>query len=227
MSFDLINSGSGAAKDIIISFEQTDDFTTPGTSGDTVISSLGGKAAEKVEIDIEIDPDASSGTSLVPVSLSYYDETGSTEYADDKSISIPISGEAEFVIGVEDLENMYYGMTGTVVVSIANKGNGVARYMTLYAKSDYGEQEIYVGDLDPDDYDTIEVTQKIVDGAGSYPLEITLEYKDIYNKEFTSSKTLTITPSSAPIRWTMIGGAVFVLLIAGFWLYRKRKKKKR
>jgi hypothetical protein len=169
LSFSIRNSGEGAAKDLKITLEQSDIFVTPSSSGEVVISDLEPLESKEVTIPIIINPDVSIGVYSIPVKITYYDETRSANYSETKNIGLTVSGEAEFVITASN-ENLYSNMVSDLEISIANSGTSSAQYLTATVTSDYGSEEIYIGTLDPDDYETIKVTQNLLEVSREYPV---------------------------------------------------------
>ncbi len=222
ISFYLKNSGEGAAKDLKITLEQGDVFTTPSSSGEVVISILEPSKSKKVSIPITINPDTSIGVYSIPVKLSYYDETRSTSYSETKNIGLTVSGKAEFVI-TANTENLFSNSIGELEISIANSGTSSAQYLTAKISSDYGSEEIYVGTLDPDDYETIKVYQDLVDVSKEYPVKVFLKYRDEFNNEHTFEKILTVKPK--PKTPDIFLGVIIVIgvVVLFFLIYKRRK----
>ncbi len=187
LSFEITNYGSGPAQDITVTLNQTDDkFITPGSSGESHLTTIGAGESKKVEFIITLDPDADVGTDSIPVILEYYDESSSDLITKTKDIGLTIGGEVQLITTIES------SMGSTAKVTITNIGTGSAEYLLISASSPYSTKEIYIGSLESDDYETIEIEQF---GAGStYPLTLNLSYKDKYNNEFSEIRTVNITP---------------------------------
>ena len=151
LNFDLANNGDGAANDISVTLTQSSGLFTVSGSSEGFVASIPAKATESLSFEVTIDPSASVGTQLIPVNLYYYDEAKTTTYNETKNIGLPISGEADFIVTVDETANFYTGMKGTASVSISNSGTGTAEFLTVKATSPYGTKELYVGELEPDD----------------------------------------------------------------------------
>jgi len=130
----------------------------------------------------------------------------------------------EFITTIEDGENFYFGRTGTIEVSIANRGTANAEYLTVKAYSDFGSKEFYIGSLEPDDYEIIDVPQVLTGAPTKYPIYLDLMYKDEFNNEYTITKTVEAIPTNAPIDFTWII-VIVILCVIGFWYFKIKKKK--
>lgn len=215
MSFDIINSGLGPAEDLIVSLSQNDLYSIPGSSGETVIDSLGADERVSITFDLVIDPDADIGIDSIPVVLSYYDETRANAYDETKYIGLAVTGDIEFITNVED------AMGATAKITITNRGTGSAEYLTIKATSGNIEKEYYIGTLDSDDSESIDFPQP--SQRGKYDVELELNYKDMFNNEYTETETVSVSPT------LKINYNVLIILIfaaaAGYWFYKKKKKK--
>lgn len=223
LSFDITNSGDGPAKDLKIILGQSDLFTTTESSGEIIVKSLEPNNRENIRFNVTINPEASVGISSMPVELSYYDETKSNVYSETKSIGLTISGNADFVVTTKPGENFYYGSVGSIEISISNRGSAPAEYLTVKAQSNFGTEEFYIGSLDSDDSETIELVQDLRGVSEKYPISLEISYKDKFQNSYSVTKTVEAVPRNAPLDYTIVI-VVLVLIGAGVWYYRKRKK---
>ncbi len=223
VSFDINNRGDVSARDLSVKLNNTDLFITPESSGETIVNEIKASEYTNLEFLITINPDSSIGIETIPVTLSYYDDTKANNYTYVKYIGLKISGNADFVITVNSYNNFYYGRTGDVVIYIANRGSASADYISVEAESDFGSKEFYIGSLDPDDTETIELPQDLTKASGKYPVFLTLDYRDKFGNSYSFEKSVGVEPTNAPIDLSTFV-IVAVVLIAVYWLYRRKKK---
>lgn len=224
LSFDIVNNGDGPAKDLRVSLNQTELFIVPSSSGEILIQSLGALERKNVQFPLIFNPDASIGIESLVVNFIYYDETKSSSYSETNKIGLRVTGEADFVASVDSGTNFYYGSVGEAEITISNKGSGSAEFVTIKATSDYGSKEFYIGSLDSDDSETIELMQDLRTVTGKYPINLEISYKDKFQNSYSVVKVVEAIPGNAPTDFTMI----FIIIVVagvGFWYYRKRKKK--
>ncbi len=133
-----------------------------------------------------------------------------------------MTGDVDFVISLDET-NLAYGSTGYVDIDIANRGTAAANFLSVMASSPYGENEFYIGELEADDEDAIELTQNLGGAYGPYDLDLTLTYKDNFNNEHVVERIVRVTPS--PPSFLIVGTVVLVIVVAGVWYWWKKKKK--
>lgn len=105
-----------------------------------------------------------------------------------------------FYVGTEP--KAYPGGKTTLSVDLANIAPGTAYYTVVGASTDVAEidvNEIFVGTMDADDFDTIDFDLKINRDVapGRYPVTIKYYYKDDDNNRYDSEDTVYIKVYSA------------------------------
>jgi hypothetical protein len=223
LSFDVSNKGDATSRDIKVKLNKTSLFTTPDSTGEIIINELKSLESKNLNFLITISPDANIGIESIPIILSYYDNTKTNNYTETKNIGLKISGNIDFIVTVSSYKNFYYGRSGEVLISVANRGLAPAEYLSVKARSDLGSNEFYVGKLDSDDSETIELAQDLSKASGKYLIYLTLNYKDRFDNSYSVEKTVEAVPANAPLDYNMFIIIVPVLAIA-YWFYRKRKK---
>ncbi len=224
LSFGVSNKGDSTARDLKVKLNKTTLFTTPGSTGEIIIDELKPLESKSLDFLITINPDADIGIESIPVNISYFDDTKSNSYTQTKKIGLKVSGDVDFVVTIDSYTNFYYGRIGEVSIYIANRGLASAEYVSVDAKSDFGSKEFYIGSLDSDDSETIDLPQNLAKASGKYPIHLTLNYRDKFDKEYSFEKTVEVIPTNAPIDYTTILIVIVVLAIIVYWIYKKRKK---
>lgn len=225
MSFDLYNSGQGSAKNMFVSIGQNSTVFSSIGSGETYVSNLGPSEIRRLEFPISIKSNTVPGVYSIPVTFKYYDETNSQQVTSQKSIGLEVNGKAQFVITVDELSNFYIGRQGKASISISNAGTGGADFLILNASSPYGNKELYIGSLDSDDTETVDITQDLSRASGKYMLDLNLMWKDKFGNSYNETRQMELKPQYAPIGGTTIGLIVLVIAaIVGYRFYKKKKK---
>jgi hypothetical protein len=223
LSFDLKNEGFGAAKDIIVSITPNSNFIVSSSSGEFFIDSISKLETKTLSFPITVSPEIMIGTTSIPIKLIYYDEIRSNIYNQTKEIGLKISGNVDFMITVNSYNNFYYGRSGKVSLSIANRGSSEANYISVKAFSDFGSKEFYIGSLDSDDSETIELPQDLSKASGKYLVNLILNYRDKFENSYSIENSIEVIPTNAPLDYNIII-VVSVVLVIIFWIYRRRKK---
>lgn len=226
MSIGIKNVGSGKVKDLVVALE---NYTQPFVSATGDMEVFLGDVPEDGEatatFSIIINKEAKTIAYSIPATIKYYDELG-TRHTETKYIGLKVSGMPDFVVTLEDDSGVYRGRVGELTISVANRGTATASFLTLSFDSKLAvtPSEYYVGNLDPDDYETITLsvnTRGVV--IGKRTLNLQLLYKDPYNQEFSDSASVSFTVQpTPPIKIPPAMQVVIFLIIAGV-SYWKRK----
>ena len=224
MSFDIYNAGDMSASDLSVKLNSTSLFITPESTGEKIISILEPSRSMTVSFPLTINPDADIGIENIPVFLSYYDDTKTNNYTQTKTIGLKISGDAEFIVDIDSYNNLYYGQTGEIKIYIANKGTAPADYVSVDARSEFGSKTFYIGSLEPDDSETIDLTQNLMTSLGKYPIYLTLSYRDRFGNTYSLERQLEAYPSNAPFDFSIVI-IIGLIILGAYWLFKRRKKK--
>lgn len=191
------NGGLGNLKDMTVELgNPTLPFVSASGDIETYLGDLSVNEMRKAAFSIIINKDAETTAYRVPVTIRYYDES-SVLHTDVKYIGLKVSGQPDFIVTLEDDSAMYAGSSsGELVISLANRGTATASFLTLRFNSsfDITPAEYYVGNLDPDDYETVTLSVDLTAAAiGKYSLPIEMAYKDPYNQEFSEPVSIDFT----------------------------------
>lgn len=223
VSLDVKNVGKGRLKDTVVTFSNSSLPFVPA-NGD--LEEYIGNLAPGETVSVEFELIANKGTLTtayqVPVRIDYYDESG-TLTSDEKSVGLRVSGRPDFVVTMENDDKLTSGKEGEITISIANRGTATASFLTLSFDSglEVVPKEYYVGNLEPDDYET--VTLKVdATGlpAGQREMTILMDYKDPYNQPLSESALVefdinNVPTSSMPTTTQLV--VVAVLLVIVYW----------
>jgi len=221
MVVQLKNVGSGRIKDMVVALKnRSQPFVSAGGDMERYLGSLQPNQYATADFDIIINKDAETKAYSVPVTLTYYDESGAV-HAEERYVGLKVSGLPDFVVTLESQSNMYAGSAGELTVSVANRGTATAAYLLANFDSTYDiiPKEYYIGDLDQDSYETItlDISLKGV-AAGKHSLGINLSYKDPYNQELAAAESVDFTVQPQPafsfsLMQTIIMAALAVIII--------------
>lgn len=225
VNFTLNNIGQTALNNIVLSWLSDSNLILPlGSSNEIFIQSISGGEKKVISSDLIVKQGATPGVNPLTVKITYYDPAG-TKQTVNSTVGLTISGDVEFVVTLESTKNLYYGKVGTATISLSNIGTVAAEYLTAKAWSDFGSKEVYLGKLDPDESDTVELTQYLAKAKEPYIAYLNLSYKDSYGNVYSIQKTLQLTPTTAPLElpttWIFV---LIVVAVGGIWWVKRRKK---
>lgn len=231
----LRNAGRIAVKNVDASIGLEDGkFSTIGMGAMQRINYIG--AGETEEISFKLASDTSTEVKVynVPLTLSYQDERNKM-LSSTARISLVVNAAPELSLTVDSTKFDSKKVPGTVSLKVVNKGVVDLKYVTVRLVQTPGYEilsptnEAYVGNLDSDDFETVDFTIKpLVEGPR---LSVQLEFKDPYNIDFAQQYDLPlriITEKDLGKGGFPVGTVVIVLLVIGgviYWYFRRKKKR--
>ncbi len=188
-----------------------------------------------VSFQVKVLPDADEKVYKIPVRISYQDAFGSSFIKEDL-ISLEVTTSPLLDVSV-DKSGFVIGRKSSVGVTVVNRGLGEIRFLKIRLLP--GNYEIlssdqeYVGNLDSDDFQTVDFDVIFHDMLAVMRLEIA--YTDASNRVYSEEKRLPITIYSLEKAkelgivksrvWIALVGGIVLLLILLFILRLLRKKK--
>lgn len=232
----LKNMGRIGVKNVDVGFDlSTAPFSTVGTGTKKRIDMVPAGESMAVSFVLASDPSTEVKLYQVPVTLSYQDDRNKL-YNDTGKIGVRINAEPEISLIVDKTDFASKSSPGTVGLKIVNKGVVDMKYVNVRVieTPEYNvlstSNEQYVGNLDSDDYETVDfIIKPLVD---SPRLSVQLEFKDPYNVDFKQEYNLPVrivTQSELGKGGFPWGTVIGVLLVIGggvYWYLRRRKKHK-
>lgn len=200
-SVSLENLADTYLKDVSVTLDfssATLPFASVNSINEKRITAIPPKGTADASFGIITAPDAATGVYKVPLTLKYSDITNKT-YTRNYLVGFTVNAVPDFEIAVQKYDTVTEGMAGAATISVSNTGPGAIKFMTmeLLPSDSYemlGETSIYLGNLDPDDYQTgafkIFVNAGALAGGKTIPLKILLKYRDGLNNPYSENTTL-------------------------------------
>lgn len=179
-----------------------------------------------------------SGVYKIPVIISYKENE---TYEQTETISLIVNSEPEVKILLDDTTGLIKGMKNELSVKIINSGLSDIKFAYLTVNNPakiqfFSERESYIGDIDSDDFDSVDYNIFVSpDASSSIKFSVTLTFKDSANQLFTETEDLTLKTYSVKEaqslglinkpNYTIYIISVFGII--GFIIYRIRKKRKK
>jgi hypothetical protein len=188
-------------------------------------------------------PETATGIYTIPVKINYeYEDENSTVIPSTKQelISITVNSQPELKVSLDESAVLIQGKENNFAIKIINSGLSDVKFVYLIV-NDLGnikflsEKEQYIGDINSDDFDSIEFSVFVdKDASATITLPVILKFKDATNKEFIESKNLILRTYSLKEAQNLglvkkpnyIIYVVILVLVSGYIFYRVRKKKK-
>lgn len=184
--------------------------------------------------DLAVYPEAESKIYKLPVTVSYYDDTG-RQYEKTILVGVEVNAKPDLFVTLESSDINSKVMSGDVLFNIINRGTSNAKLMTLTLKESEQYEvlspsnELYLGNIDSDDFETARFNVKSNEGK-EITFTIELKYKDSLNNEFTEIHNVKYTlrepegQKKGSFSWLLL---VVVVAVSAFVWYRRRKNKNR
>jgi hypothetical protein len=212
-----------------------------GSTNEKVIDKIDKNEEANVRFDLIGEPDAQSGIYKVGVDFDYYDGLGNS-YSRNSTIGLVIGSDPDLSVNIDSTTIYQTKKSGDVTIKIVNKDVNEIKFLNLKLaeSSDYritSPSEVYVGNIDSDDYETAEFTL-FVDNKKEEEilLPITLEYKDANNREYKDNIKLKLPlyGASEAKQLGLVKGngkmgffVIIVVVVAGLFIYRRWRKRKK
>jgi len=216
-------------------------LATIGSTNRKIIKQIEADSNATVSFDLMAEPDADSKLYKVPIEIEFYDRLG-TRYDKNETVGLIIGKEPDLSIIIDSSEVYSSGGTGEVTIKFTNKGVTDIKFLNveLEESENYdilSPKEVYVGNIDSDDYETADFKLTLNKVKGSdVILPLLVEYKDANNNEYSKEIEMPLrlySASEAKAAGLKSGSSkvgiiiVIVIVVVGFFIYiRWRKKKK-
>jgi len=219
------NTGDSALNNIFVSWESENEDILPFASdNEYYLPSLDGGVSTTIPFDIFVDKDIEAGVYPVMIDINYNDASG-TEVSLNTSVGLKIAGDIDFIISQDEADELFYGAPGIATFTLSNIGSASAEFLSVTAESPYGMDTVYVGSVDSDDEESVDIRQDLSGASRPYDITLTINYKDSFGEEQTLEETVRVgaTASGGGLTNMII---IVVVLFAVYWFWwRKRKKK--
>ena len=192
---EIYNTGVNNAEDV--TFELEPEYPFSLDASETAIrefSEIPGLYTIVLQYKIRVDKDAIEGWN--EIKLRY--KIGDSDWIEEKAevyVSEPEKKAELKAFYVSSNPKAFPGGETTLSVDLANIASGTAYYTYVEVESDIAEIEVnkvFIGTMDPDDFDTIDFDLKIKESVapGRHPVTIKSYYKDEDDKSYETEDTV-------------------------------------
>lgn len=215
-------------------------FAPIGSTDKKIIKQMEADSKATASFNLMAEPDAESNLYKVPIEIEFFDRLG-TLHTKEEVVGLIIGAKPDLSIVMDDSELYVGGGIGDVAIKFVNKGVTDIKFLNVLLKEsrDYNilsQKEVYVGNIDSDDYESAEFKLAMGKIKGSeVMLPLLIEYKDSNNNEYKKDIKMplklysTSEAKALGLKEGSKGVGMFIMLIiviGGFFIYKRRKKKK-
>ncbi len=219
--------------------EENVPFAPYQSSSEKFLDELNDGDKEDFNFKLIVLPSAHTGIYKIPVKISYKNIDGN-ESEKQELISITVNSEPELKISLDDSAVLIRGKENEFSIKIINSGLADVKFLYVSINNAaklkiISEKEQYIGDIDSDDFDSVEYRAYVEeDASSSISLPVTLKFRDSTNKEFSETRILTLKTYSLKEaqmfglvkKPNFIPYIVVSVLVIAYIVYRILKKRK-
>ena len=237
LNIELKNNLEEDAQEISISLDLKDLPLAPyKSSSEASFDEIKEGKAKEVEFELIAESNAETGTYKIPIDISY--KLDNETKIKKSFVSVVVNSEPELRLSYEG--SIIKEKTNELTIKIVNSGLSEVKLLSLNIEDVSGlkvlnSKQVYIGDIDSDDFDTAEFNVLVSEKApSSLSLPVKLSYKDSLNNQKEENINLqikTYTNEEAIklglIKKSNIGMIAFaiIILIILYLVYRRLRKK--
>lgn len=228
------NQADSFLKNIRFKIDELAPFVPIGSTDEQSIRVLGAGESENVTFILVSQGSANQVVYTIPLKVSYYDNEEDV-YTKNISFGVILAGKPQLIKNIDDTAVYSSGDKGKVTITISNIGVEEVKFVkaSLMDSEDYrviSSREVYLGNIDSDDFESAVYDLYVKTKKESVPLEMMLDYKDALNRQYSENFSLYLPMySSGEARklglkqtgsflTTYLSFVVFVFA-AIFWIY--------
>jgi hypothetical protein len=230
----LENFADSSMKDVSIKLDFNSMPITPlGGVTEKKLRRINSNETGKISFDLIAMPDSKGGVFKVPFNLSFTDELGKM-YNETGIITINIASPPDIYATIDSTTIFGGNSIGTASIKITNKGLTDLKYfdVKILESDDYdllSPDRVYVGDVDSDDSETIDVKLKTAGMKKEIPILMNVSFRDVTNKHYEQDLNVTLNILSGREYTGKTSGwlsfLIFVIIVvAAIVLFKNRAK---
>jgi hypothetical protein len=236
----LRNQGNRDIEDISVGLDlssSTLPFIPIGSAAKKIVEEIEEDESSTVTFNLMTSPDAKPDTYKIPIVVTYKDADDLT-VEETSVIGLIVEAVPELEVAIEESEVFKVGQLGGVTIRFVNKGLGDIKFLSakLQKAAAYdviSSNDVYIGNVEPDDFETETFRLRFKQKIGNLPLEV--KYKDNKNREFKQTFNLDLSLFSQEEAFelgleskpkTQVYVGVFVAIVLFFLIRRWRKKRR-
>jgi len=239
------NNADSLVRDLKVKLDMSSEdlpFAPIGSTSEKSLYQLDAQNQQDFLFDIIAQPDAKGGIYKIPLTIEYTDEIG-TEYKKEDIATLKISSTPDILAVIETSEIFEKNKAGEISIRLVNRGLTNIKLLSAELRSNkdfevLSQEEQYVGNIDTDDFETVEYILDILSKESTVTLPLKITYRDVTNREYQRTKELilkVLNNNQAKKAGYETKGptGVFIILIIVigglaiyFWRVKRKKKKK-
>ncbi|MGV8161752.1 MAG: COG1361 S-layer family protein [Candidatus Nanoarchaeia archaeon] len=208
-------------------------FVTVNSGNEQTIDRIAPGESAEFKFDIAAYPDAEAKIYKLPVTISYYDDTG-REYEKTLLVGVEVNAKPDLLVTLESTDLNTKIKSGDVLFNIINKGTTNVKLMTITLEDSEGysvlspSNDLYLGNIDSDDFETARFNVETI-GEGELTFVVKLTYKDALNNEFAQNYNVEYilreqaVQKKGSLMWVLL--IIILVVVVVVWVRRRNRRK--
>lgn len=230
------NTANEFVNDIVVTFNSTDEIALINDFSRRKIARLESGESKEVTFNIIVLPNINEGVYKPGIIVEYVNHVGE-ERTDVGEIGLAVKAAPKIFAMVDSSEIYSKNKIGDVTITFVNNNLADVKFLTveLLESEDYkviNSNKEYVGDLDSDDFESVDFRLSIKSKEDKISLPLKISYTDaLNNKKLENIETVLTIYSAKELGLEANGRStaiIITLILIGVLIYvfRKYKKKK-
>jgi len=231
------NTGNQFINDIVITFNSTDEIALINDFSRRKIARLESGESIEITFNIIVLPNIDEGVYKPGIVIEYVNHVGE-ERTDIGEIGLAVKAAPKIFVKVDSTEIHSKNKIGEVTIIFVNNDVADLKFLTveLLESEDYkiiNSNKEYVGDLDSDDFESVDFRLNIKSKEDKISLPLKITYTDALNNKHSENIETVLNIYSAK-ELGIRGGSnslavISTLILLGllFYIYRRYRKKKK
>ncbi len=230
------NAGDTEIKDVIVQITPPSGVSFLDDVSKRKIPVLSPSGSYEMNFSIIASPIVTEGVYSAGISINYLNKIGE-EKQDNDTFAIVIKSKPNLFVKIDSSELYKGNGIGDVTITFVNNDVADIRFLTveLQESGDYdiiSTSRMYIGDLDSDDFESVDFTLKLLSEKDYVTLPLKITYKDALNNDYSDSVNVDLRVRSAEelgkksnATWIIVIVAIAIIIV--IWLiFRSIRKRK-
>ncbi len=231
------NAGENEIKNIVVQIIPPAGISFLDDVSKRKIPVLGPSNSYEMNFSIIASPTILEGVYSSYVSVHYLNKIGE-EKEDNDTFALVVMSKPNLFVKIDNSELYKGNGIGDVTITFVNNNVANIKFLTveLLESEDYdivSTNRMYIGDLDSDDFESVDFTLKLLNEKDYVTLPLKIAYKDALNNDYSESVNVDLRVrdarelgKSTNNTWIIVIIAVAILIVIYliFRSFRKRKE---
>jgi len=239
ITLELQNQGDKDLKGVKVALDLSSvdlPFIPVDSAAQKIIDKINEDDFESISFTLTASPDAAPKIYKIPIIISYIQND--ILITQSSVIGLEVKSLPILEVAIEENEIYKLNQQGEITIRFVNKGLGSIKFLSVKLSKNkayeiLSSDSFYVGNIDPDDFETVNFKLNFNSKLSKLPIQI--EYRDSNNKLYKKSYELPITlytqeeayklgldKKTNPFTYIIIAIVIIVLI----FIFRRRKRKK-